>query len=65
MLTSRRTDPKYEDEVSGCTASVGIITKDKIYVVSTLECTTYIQLGGSGQQKATMGSNERQLSLLG
>jgi len=28
-------DPKYEDEVSGCTASVGIITHDKIYVVST------------------------------
>jgi hypothetical protein len=27
------TDPKYEDEVSGCTASVGIITNDKIYVV--------------------------------
>ena len=26
-------DPKYEEEVSGCTASVGIITKDKIYVV--------------------------------
>ena len=28
------TDPKYEEEVSGCTASVGIISKDKIYVVS-------------------------------
>lgn len=27
------TDPKYEEEVSGCTASVGIISKDKIYVV--------------------------------
>lgn len=26
-------DPKYEEEVSGCTSSVGIITKDKIYVV--------------------------------
>ena len=26
-------DPKYEEEVSGCTASVGIITHDKIYVV--------------------------------
>ena len=30
-------DPKYEEEVSGCTASVGIISKDKIYVV----CTTF------------------------
>jgi len=29
-------DPKYEEEVSGCTASVGIITKDKIYVVCIL-----------------------------
>lgn len=27
-------DPKYEDEVSGCTASVAIISKAKIYVVS-------------------------------
>jgi hypothetical protein len=26
-------DPKYEEEVSGCTASVGIISKTKIYVV--------------------------------
>lgn len=26
-------DPKYEEEVSGCTASVGIITNNKIYVV--------------------------------
>jgi hypothetical protein len=27
-------DPKYEEEVSGCTATVGVISKDKIYVVS-------------------------------
>ena len=27
------TDPKYEEEVSGCTATVGIITHDKVYVV--------------------------------
>lgn len=31
------TDPKYEEEVSGCTASVGIITHDKIFVVCLLE----------------------------
>jgi protein phosphatase PTC2/3 len=31
-------DPKYEEEVSGCTASVGIITHDKIYVVSACTC---------------------------
>lgn len=29
----RGLDPKYEEEVSGCTASVGLISKDKIYVV--------------------------------
>lgn len=29
-------DPKYEEEVSGCTASVGIISKDKIWVVCEL-----------------------------
>lgn len=28
-----RADARYEDEVSGCTASVGIISKDKIWVV--------------------------------
>jgi hypothetical protein len=27
------TDPKYEEEVSGCTACVGLITEDKIYIV--------------------------------
>jgi len=27
------TDPKYEEEVSGCTATVAVITKDKIYCV--------------------------------
>lgn len=26
-------DPRYEEEVSGCTASVGLISKTKIYVV--------------------------------
>lgn len=27
------TDPRYEEEVSGCTASVGIVSAKKIYVV--------------------------------
>ena len=27
-------DPKYEEEVSGCTASVGLISESKIYIVS-------------------------------
>ena len=30
------TDPKYEEEVSGCTACVALITADKIYVVSKI-----------------------------
>ena len=30
------TDPKYEEEVSGCTASVGLISKTMIYVVSSI-----------------------------
>jgi protein phosphatase 2C family protein 2/3 len=34
-----RIDPKYEEEVSGCTASVGVISRDKIWVVSfTPDC---------------------------
>lgn len=28
-----QTDPRYEDEVSGCTACVSLITGDKIYIV--------------------------------
>ena len=34
-LISVYIDPKYEEEVSGCTASVGLISKTTIYVVST------------------------------
>lgn len=34
LLTRDIPDPKYEEEVSGCTACVGIITDDKIYLVS-------------------------------
>ena len=29
-------DPKYEEEVSGCTASVGLISSTKIFVVSDI-----------------------------
>jgi len=35
-LTHLFLDPKYEEEVSGCTASVGIISENKIYVVCPL-----------------------------
>ncbi|KAK4496605.1 hypothetical protein PRZ48_012585 [Zasmidium cellare] len=40
-------DPKYEEEVSGCTASVGIITKDKIYV------------GNAGDSRSVLGIKGR------
>ena len=33
-------DPKYEEEVSGCTASVGLISKTTIYVVGSLLCSS-------------------------
>lgn len=35
-LISVYIDPKYEEEVSGCTASVALISKTTIYVVSTI-----------------------------
>lgn len=31
---SLTSDPKYEEEVSGCTACVGLIAGNKLYVVS-------------------------------
>lgn len=40
-------DPKYEDEVSGCTACVGIITDDKIY------------LANAGDSRAVLGVKGR------
>jgi len=40
-------DPKYEEEVSGCTASVAICTKDKIYV------------GNAGDSRSVLGIKGR------
>ncbi|KAK3722637.1 Protein phosphatase 2C 2 [Vermiconidia calcicola] len=40
-------DPKYEEEVSGCTASVGIITHEKVYV------------GNSGDSRSVLGIKGR------
>ncbi|KAM3420699.1 hypothetical protein BST61_g3951 [Cercospora zeina] len=40
-------DPKYEEEVSGCTASVGIITHDKIFV------------GNAGDSRSVLGIKGR------
>ncbi|KAF1814422.1 PP2C-domain-containing protein [Eremomyces bilateralis CBS 781.70] len=40
-------DPKYEEEVSGCTSSVGIISSDKIYV------------GNAGDSRSVLGIKGR------
>jgi len=40
-------DPKYEEEVSGCTACVGVITHDKVYV------------GNAGDSRAVLGIKGR------
>ncbi|KAF2398959.1 protein phosphatase [Trichodelitschia bisporula] len=40
-------DPRYEEEVSGCTASIGIITNDKIYV------------GNAGDSRSVLGIKGR------
>ncbi|KAJ9642544.1 Protein phosphatase 2C 2 [Coniosporium tulheliwenetii] len=39
-------DPRYEEEVSGCTASVGIITKDKIYVANAGDSRSVLGIKG-------------------
>ena len=50
-----KADPRYEEEVSGCTASVGVITHDKIYVVSKIaELTNHT----SDVSRATLGTHE-------
>ncbi|KAF2100387.1 type 2C protein phosphatase [Rhizodiscina lignyota] len=39
-------DPKYEEEVSGCTASVGLVTRDKIYVGNAGDSRTVLGIKG-------------------
>ncbi|KAF2846314.1 protein phosphatase-like protein 2c [Plenodomus tracheiphilus IPT5] len=39
-------DPKYEEEVSGCTATVGILSKDKIYVANAGDSRTVLGVKG-------------------
>ncbi|KAF2083840.1 PP2C-domain-containing protein [Saccharata proteae CBS 121410] len=40
------TDPKYEEEVSGCTASVGVISGDKIYVANSGDSRSVLGIKG-------------------
>ncbi|EEA27698.1 hypothetical protein EYB25_001326 [Talaromyces marneffei] len=39
-------DPRYEEEVSGCTASVGIISRDKIWVANAGDSRTVLGVKG-------------------
>jgi len=39
-------DPRYEEEVSGCTATVGIVTNDKIYVGNAGDSRTVLGVKG-------------------
>ncbi|CAG5182435.1 uncharacterized protein ALTATR162_LOCUS10160 [Alternaria atra] len=39
-------DPKYEEEVSGCTATVGVLSKDKIYVANAGDSRTVLGVKG-------------------
>ncbi|ORY11083.1 phosphatase 2C-domain-containing protein [Clohesyomyces aquaticus] len=39
-------DPKYEEEVSGCTASVGVISKNKIYVANSGDSRSVLGIKG-------------------
>jgi len=43
QLTNVTPDPKYEEEVSGCTACVSLITGGKIYVVSSSKAVCWPQ----------------------
>lgn len=46
-MADRGADPKYEEEVSGCTASVGVISRDKIWVVCVCCRATKVSLSDS------------------
>lgn len=63
-LTINRIDPKYEEEVSGCTAAVGLISKTKIWVVSDslriiwIELLRYLQ-ANAGDSRTVLGVKGR------
>ncbi|CAF9913302.1 Protein phosphatase 2C 2 [Imshaugia aleurites] len=58
-------DPKYEEEVSGCTASVGLISKTTIYVVSSIfrslqeELSVNKSQGNAGDSRSVLGVKGR------
>ncbi|KAL9621619.1 MAG: hypothetical protein Q9160_004011 [Pyrenula sp. 1 TL-2023] len=58
-------DPRYEEEVSGCTASVGIISKTKVWVVSfaatSENLSTYVNMiqANAGDSRSVLGVKGR------
>ena len=59
-------DPRYEEEVSGCTASCGLITHDHIYIVSgssEIQC-NYHGLGKRKNKKRTIIDLENRQTLV-
>lgn len=58
-------DPQYRDEVSGCTASVALISKSNIYVVSSRVHDTQYSLiaelleGNAGDSRSVLGVKGR------
>jgi len=56
-------DPKYEEEVSGCTACVSLITGGKIYVVSSPNGVSFsltkLVKGNAGDSRAVLGIKGR------
>ena len=64
-VTNFSADPKYEEEVSGCTASVGLISSTKIFVVSrvhrrTLDCTAPdLEQANAGDSRSVLGVKGR------
>ena len=61
---SKHSDPKYEEEVSGCTASVGLISKSTIYVVGSVlgvqtGTSTNKSQGNAGDSRSVLGVKGR------
>ncbi|KAL3710215.1 Protein phosphatase 2C 2 [Talaromyces marneffei ATCC 18224] len=48
-------DPRYEEEVSGCTASVGIISRDKIWVANAGDSRTVLGVKGEKARISAAG----------
>ncbi|KKA31232.1 hypothetical protein TD95_002726 [Thielaviopsis punctulata] len=63
-------DPKYEDEVSGCTACVGLIVGDKLYVANAGDSRSVLGIKGrakpmSNDHKPTLESERARINAAG